>query len=297
MFTPSQNIYAQAAKPGGIDAAIMYFLRDLHMRLPLAMLLTSRFPAELERRTQALDYVERTAIDGTPVHHLAGRTETVDYQVWITEGARPRALDSWRHDLQESPGRAPVSGAVCRLELLARNPGRPVRIHPTRRGTEDCLPRSVAQNRASGDDNPGANRRTEMKPRLSVIVTAMTTTIVLLIGAVDDAVARGGGGGGDYSSGGGGGGSFSRGGAAASGGFSSGASTIRAEGLPVRFFRFGATDAAKPPAATAAGSTDTLATATTSPAGTLATAAEPANAAATNAAKPATSRAVLPRGL
>jgi hypothetical protein len=92
VFTPSQNIYAQAAKPGGIDAAIMYFLRDLHMRLPLAMLLTSRFPAELERRTQALDYVERTAIDGTPVHHLAGRTETVDYQVWIAEGAQPLPL-------------------------------------------------------------------------------------------------------------------------------------------------------------------------------------------------------------
>ena len=92
VFTPSQNVYAQAAKPGGIDEAVMYFLRDLHMRLPLAMLLTSRLPAELERRTQALDYVERTTIDGTPAHHLAGRTETVDYQVWISEGAQPLPL-------------------------------------------------------------------------------------------------------------------------------------------------------------------------------------------------------------
>jgi hypothetical protein len=92
VFTPSQNVYAQASKPGGIDAAIMYFLKDLHMRLPLAMLLTSRFPAELERRTQALDYVERTEIQGTPAHHLAGQTETVDYQVWIAEGAQPLPL-------------------------------------------------------------------------------------------------------------------------------------------------------------------------------------------------------------
>jgi hypothetical protein len=92
VFSPSQNVYAQVSKPGGIDEAVMYFLRDLGMRLPFAMLLTSRFPAELERRTQALDYVERTTIDGTPVHHLAGRTETVDYQVWISEGAQPLPL-------------------------------------------------------------------------------------------------------------------------------------------------------------------------------------------------------------
>jgi hypothetical protein len=91
-FSPTQNVYAQVAKPGGIDAAVMYFLKDLGMRLPLAMLLTSRFPAEIDRRTQALDYVEKTVINRTPTHHLAGRTETVDYQVWITEGAQPLPL-------------------------------------------------------------------------------------------------------------------------------------------------------------------------------------------------------------
>ena len=92
VFSPSQNVYAQTAKPGGIDEAVMYFLKDLHMRLPLAALLLSRFPAEIESRTQSLDYVEKTVIDGTSTHHLAGRTETVDYQVWIAEGAQPLPL-------------------------------------------------------------------------------------------------------------------------------------------------------------------------------------------------------------
>jgi hypothetical protein len=92
VFNPSQNVYAQTAKPGGIDAAVMYFLKDLHMRLPLAALLLSRFPAEMESRTQTIDYVEKTVIDGTSTHHLAGRTETVDYQVWIAEGAQPLPL-------------------------------------------------------------------------------------------------------------------------------------------------------------------------------------------------------------
>ncbi|MGH8767786.1 MAG: DUF2092 domain-containing protein, partial [Burkholderiales bacterium] len=92
LFSPSQNVYAQTSKPGGIDAAIMYFLKDLHMRLPLAVLLLSRFPEELERRTQSLDYVEKTEFHGAPAHHLAGRTETVDYQVWIAAGTQPLPL-------------------------------------------------------------------------------------------------------------------------------------------------------------------------------------------------------------
>ena len=92
VFSPSHNVYAQTSKPGGIDEAIKYFLKELHMRLPLAALLTSRFPAEIESRTQALDYVEKTVINGTTAHHLAGRTETVDYQVWIAEGTQPLPL-------------------------------------------------------------------------------------------------------------------------------------------------------------------------------------------------------------
>ncbi|MGR9106285.1 MAG: DUF2092 domain-containing protein [Gammaproteobacteria bacterium] len=92
VYDPAQNVYAQTAKPGGIDEAIMYFLRDLQMRLPLAVLLVSRFPEEIESRTLSLDYVEHTGILGTPAHHLAGSTETVDYQVWIAEGDQPLPL-------------------------------------------------------------------------------------------------------------------------------------------------------------------------------------------------------------
>ncbi len=92
VFNPSQKVYAQIPKPGGLDAAIVYLLKDLHMRLPLAALLISRFPAEIESRTQALAYVEKTAIHGVPCHHLAGRTDSVDYQVWIQEGTQPLPL-------------------------------------------------------------------------------------------------------------------------------------------------------------------------------------------------------------
>jgi len=62
------------------------------MRLPLALLLTSNVAEEIERRTLEFNYVDDIFINGAPVHHLAGRTKTVDYQVWIPEGARPLPL-------------------------------------------------------------------------------------------------------------------------------------------------------------------------------------------------------------
>ena len=45
------------------------------MRLPLAVLLLSRAPAELEARVTSIDYVEKMNFDGTPAHHLAARVE------------------------------------------------------------------------------------------------------------------------------------------------------------------------------------------------------------------------------
>lgn len=91
-FSPSLNVYSQAEIYGGIDEAVKYFLRDLHMRLPLAALLLNRFPEEVERRTMVVEYVEQTQIYGVLAHHLAGRTKTVDYQVWIAAGSKPLPL-------------------------------------------------------------------------------------------------------------------------------------------------------------------------------------------------------------
>lgn len=92
VFSPNRNVFAQATHYGGIDDAVAYLLKDLHMRLPLALLLVSKLPAELERRVQAVDYVEKTAIHGRSAHHLAARTETVDFQVWVAEGEEPLPL-------------------------------------------------------------------------------------------------------------------------------------------------------------------------------------------------------------
>ena len=100
VYNATQNVYATTPVPGGVDAAITHFVKDLKMKLPLAALLLRRVGEELERRTQSLDYVEKTGILGVPAHHLAGRTETVDYQVWIAAGEQPwplRAVLTYRN--------------------------------------------------------------------------------------------------------------------------------------------------------------------------------------------------------
>lgn len=86
------GVYAQADQPGSVDDAIVYFVRDLGLRLPLAPLLTTRLPAELEHRVKTIDYVEMADILGQPAHHLAARTAVLDFQVWIADGARPLPL-------------------------------------------------------------------------------------------------------------------------------------------------------------------------------------------------------------
>jgi hypothetical protein len=85
-------VYAQAPQPGPVDDALVYFVRDLKMRMPLALLLTTRLPAELPGRLTAIEYVESTDIWGAPADHIAGRTANVDFQFWITQGERPLPL-------------------------------------------------------------------------------------------------------------------------------------------------------------------------------------------------------------
>jgi hypothetical protein len=88
-YDEAGRVYAQAAQPGGIDEALVYFIRDLRMRMPLAALLLSRAGTDLDRRVRSVEYVEKTGILGATAHHLVGRTDTVDFQVWIADGDHP----------------------------------------------------------------------------------------------------------------------------------------------------------------------------------------------------------------
>jgi hypothetical protein len=87
--TPSRKVYARTPQPGSLDDAVNYFIANLGMKLPFSLLLKTTAPTELDQKTNTIDYVERTTIFGAQAHHLAGRTASVDYQIWIADGDRP----------------------------------------------------------------------------------------------------------------------------------------------------------------------------------------------------------------
>jgi hypothetical protein len=90
VYLPNENLYASASKPGTLDEAIQYAVSDLKIRVPLAMMLLSTLPSEIDSRVASADYVEKTTILDVPCDHLAVRTrQGVDFQVWVAQGEQP----------------------------------------------------------------------------------------------------------------------------------------------------------------------------------------------------------------
>lgn len=81
-----ENVYGQVEKAGSIDDVIRYVVQDLNIRLPLALLLVTTLPAELDQRLQSIDYVERNVLTESPTDHLAGRGADVDFEIWLDTG-------------------------------------------------------------------------------------------------------------------------------------------------------------------------------------------------------------------
>lgn len=89
----SDNVYATESRPGSLDDAIKYFLNELKMRLPLAMLFVSTLPAELDRRVTDAVLVEESVAGKEILDHIAARSDTVDMQVWVRrDKALPRRV-------------------------------------------------------------------------------------------------------------------------------------------------------------------------------------------------------------
>jgi hypothetical protein len=92
VFDSDLGVYAQVPQPGSIDDAVVYFVRELGMRLPMSSLLSTRLAEEMSKRVKSIEYVEFTNIFGVGAHHIAAVGNTVDAQFWIMDGERPLPL-------------------------------------------------------------------------------------------------------------------------------------------------------------------------------------------------------------
>jgi hypothetical protein len=88
-FNTTDNVYARVKKPGSVDQALVYMVRDLQATMPLARMFTTGFAPYLDKRAKSVTFVEECTLFDVPTNHLAARSDDVDLQLWIAKGPEP----------------------------------------------------------------------------------------------------------------------------------------------------------------------------------------------------------------
>ena len=91
-FNLTQNVYSQIDRPGDLDGMIRYVVSELGVRFPLARMLVTSFPQEIRNLTTGVDFVERNILGPLATDHIAGRTDDLDYQIWIRDDNFPARM-------------------------------------------------------------------------------------------------------------------------------------------------------------------------------------------------------------
>jgi hypothetical protein len=102
VFSPDENVYATAQPPKKkqIDEALDYIIEDLDVPVPLGDLFYAGFPGVIRDEIQAAHYVGESVVAQVPCHHIAARSEEVDFQIWIAREGDPlprRLVITYRH--------------------------------------------------------------------------------------------------------------------------------------------------------------------------------------------------------
>ena len=88
-YKSGDNVYAQLEKLGTVDNVVVYLVKDLQITVPLARILLTSLPQELESLANGFIYVEKDTLVGAPADHIIMRTADTDLQLWITQGEQP----------------------------------------------------------------------------------------------------------------------------------------------------------------------------------------------------------------
>ena len=89
LYSPNENVYATASKPGDLDAAFDYAIDALQISMPLTELFSSDVSNILTDELRSAHYVKASTIAGVACDHLAFQKGQVDYQLWIAQGDQP----------------------------------------------------------------------------------------------------------------------------------------------------------------------------------------------------------------
>jgi hypothetical protein len=111
-FKPQHSAYVQVEKTGTVDDAVVYVVKDLQMTVPLARLLLTTLPQELDKLVTEASYVERDVLMDVPTDHIALRSADVDLQLWVSRSAERlprRVVITYLHEAGQPQFRAELT--------------------------------------------------------------------------------------------------------------------------------------------------------------------------------------------
>jgi hypothetical protein len=88
MYSPDKNVYARVDAPDTVGKLVSRLL-DLGVDMPLIDVLSQANDDSLTERVQGAVLVGDATIDGVPCDQIAFRQETIDWQLWVEQGAQP----------------------------------------------------------------------------------------------------------------------------------------------------------------------------------------------------------------
>ena len=91
-FNLGENVYTQIDQPGDADGAIRYAVSQLGVRVPLARMLVTSFPQQMRKLAESAELVELNSLGEVSTEHFAGRSNDLDYQIWLREDNLPARI-------------------------------------------------------------------------------------------------------------------------------------------------------------------------------------------------------------
>lgn len=89
VYKADDNVFAKVEKAGTVDQILVYLVKDLQFTLPMARMLLTDFPEQIEKKITGISYIEENTLFDVPTDHLAVRSADVDMQLWIAQGDQP----------------------------------------------------------------------------------------------------------------------------------------------------------------------------------------------------------------
>jgi hypothetical protein len=128
-YKAHDKAYASVDKPGTVNDLVVYMVQDLHMTVPLARLLLTTLPQELDKMVQSASYVEKDVLMDAPADHIVASTADIDMQAWVTQGEQPlprKIIITYKHARGQPQFRAELSdwnlAPVFKPELFTWSP-------------------------------------------------------------------------------------------------------------------------------------------------------------------------------